>query len=552
MYLYNNGERSVCAWNAIDVKMHGFLQHGHVIGLEHGGDREGRLIVDFGCPEQRSVLVDCGQAFGCFTHPGYSSTVRPLQGAVVEVLLFDRPDHPWKWYPGRILIDCFAHMRDYARVEVIMPEQRWVEIVPDKQIRLPLAENKRSRRRLASSDFQIRTCILPHGYWILQPCLVAKLIRAMEDRFSLRFTRVFSQEMHYIRRRAHGLIKDITITRFFEKKKREFVLSSHDFSEDSNRLDEVTSEPERNKRASEDDGDLAALPVELMKEVFLSLDTIDRQRCRRSCRGWERILTLTEMCRDVRVNVLRPHPAVSSRPEGEWHRYLALYSCIFKYITPATQSICIGDTEVRCGDIDTFRKSNQALTLIKGVLNEAGSRVHRLVVQHRSLMVIPCGYELLELPMVFAEMAAHYAGLANCCDRLIWTDYSLKYGDVGKATAEFAIPLAVFVLVNVDETLMWNVFEEHVLGSGMPLNVERIAHCIGGCAGKRDKAWMVKKILKNCQTGDPRPSAHYRGIRWTEDNVASVNVRQLNTLCQRALWRYVQKWDARGKTSDKL
>ncbi|XP_055352960.1 uncharacterized protein LOC129598898 isoform X2 [Paramacrobiotus metropolitanus] len=310
--------------------------------------------------------------------------------------------------------------------------------------------------------------------------------------------------------------------------------------DDCCRLRKVASESHREDGLNAD-WHGTALPIELLKEIFRSLDTIERQRCRRICQLWDAILTSAEMCHVVHISL--EHPPFSPRLVKKWNGNYATYSCIFKHITPAARIICIRAAEWECDNRDDVKNADEAVKLIKKVLNEGGIRIDCLIVHNRSLLIDQGEPGPLRLKVVFATIAAFYSKLATCCGRLIWKNYSLRCErNNGAVLLKFYFPLAVFILGNVEGAHFWDIFEQHLCCGGLPLDMNRIAQWITSCTDKNAKARKIQKVLKDHQSCDPRPSAHYRGNTWTQDALASMDVRRLNTLCFHALWRYVQKW----------
>ncbi|XP_055357044.1 uncharacterized protein LOC129602102 isoform X2 [Paramacrobiotus metropolitanus] len=245
-----------------------------------------------------------------------------------------------------------------------------------------------------------------------------------------------------------------------------------------------------------------ALPAEILKEVFLSLPTVDQQRCRRTCLLWDAILTSgDEWKKHVRIRVEDP---------GAWdydHPFIG-YGCIFKHITPFTRTFCLEDPEanLNCAYPDDLVETNEALNLVKNVLDDAGIRVDRLILKQRKVLI---HLSELTLRVFFAEMAALFSSLASCCDRLILKQYRLNYRcRVTDNSWEFLIPSAVFVPGSVDDAQSWDVFEKHLslccVGRKRqpyqghwccpPVDIPRMASCLANLINSRERASTVKKI----------------------------------------------------------
>ncbi|XP_055330374.1 uncharacterized protein LOC129582785 [Paramacrobiotus metropolitanus] len=295
-------------------------------------------------------------------------------------------------------------------------------------------------------------------------------------------------------------------SRKFSKEKLEFIRNGKFLVEDSRRLEG----PDQEKR-SDTKWRGWALPTELFEEVFQSLDTIDRQRCRRSCQLWDAILTSTEMCKVVRVSL--KHPPFSQRLAKKWNDCYAAYGCFFKHITSAARTICIRDTEWDCDDQDDLKLADGATTLMQKLLHEAGIRIERLIVHHRSLTIDQGEPGPLKLQVVFAAIAALNSKLATCCDRLIWRRHSLKCeNSTGAIVLEFRVPITMFNLGGVGAPQIWDTFEQHLRCTGPALDMDRIAQWMARCTHRNARTKRFEKILNDFQSCDPRPSANFREI----------------------------------------
>ncbi|XP_055357717.1 uncharacterized protein LOC129602655 [Paramacrobiotus metropolitanus] len=537
MYLYElqKVKRSLYAWNAVDVEIGGLLQYGHVIGLEETDGTTPRLIVDLGCPTQDAVLVKEGAIFDSSLRP--TSKKRPPTGEQVEVLIFEHKNGPWKWYPGKILIKSFLNLEKTALIEVEINGYRQRELLPEKQIRRPLSLDKQQQKRLQPGHFVLRTCRVPNGYWTLDRFVADALCRKVEKKFHLRFTRVLSQELHYVRRCNEPPMDDADVTKLFESQNGKCVRSPNEKS--------CLSERKRKKRQTAGDCGLA-LPVEILKEIFLSLHTVGQQRCRRTCQLWDAVLTSGDEWRTfVRIQI-------EAEDDYAIHPYIG-YNCLFKHITPGTRTICLQDPE--CGldyeDREDWIKINEAVNLIRKVLDDGGIRIDRFILHQREMLI-----DLSELPlkMFFAETAALYSTLASCCDRLILKQHRLIYQCINDNSWEFRIPTAAMNPGSVDEAQIWDVFEKHLCCVGPkrelyerhrchpPVDRQRLTHCLANLINSRERASIVKKILKDYQTCDPRSSASYRNSKWILYNMANMDVGKLNKLCLLALWREMAFW----------
>ncbi|XP_055328341.1 uncharacterized protein LOC129581354 [Paramacrobiotus metropolitanus] len=245
-----------------------------------------------------------------------------------------------------------------------------------------------------------------------------------------------------------------------------------------------------------------ALPVVLLKEVFQSLDTVDRQRCRRTCPLWEALFTSTELCQEVRAMQQPPH---SSFPE-QWNSRYALYCCVFKLITPATRIIFINVAETNYTSHCNPDFAEELLDVIAAVLNGAGMHIDRLIIHQRSIR-LETAYRggQFNWSAQSAEIAAVTAKLLSCCGRVIWKDYVFTLADMGRLLVMTSrIPLAVFTRAPLDGAHIMDLWEQYLGCEGQPLDVQHIAHCLANRVNNEVKAMKVMQILQDYQSGDPR------------------------------------------------
>ncbi|XP_055336639.1 uncharacterized protein LOC129587047 [Paramacrobiotus metropolitanus] len=528
MYLYENPERSVYAWNAVDVEIDGQLQHGYVVGLKEEDSTPPRLIVDFGCPQQQAVLVPYGKIFDCsndrYCHAG--------KGTAVEVLLHDGPQRPWRWFPGTMLVPDFQHLYQVVLVEVALAGQSRRELVPRQQIRDAPGEAAQ-RTPLTADQFVIRTCRVPSGYWIMDRSRAAWLLRHLEKTLKLRLVTILSQKMHSVRRRP-----DPSLWRGHEFDEHPADVFESDWSKEAldSKFHKVTEDPDaspKRKRPLTFGERKLAVPLELLKEVFHSLDTVDRLRCRRTCQLWEAILTSAELCQVLLVSRQQFFPSLKVGGNGNY----VMYSCIFKQITPATRTICIRETVAfHLSRWNMQKETAEALALIKTTLDDADIRIVRLILYRRSIRLNESTFDrwawTSPLGLLSSETAALQSHLGARCERLVLKDYLLTVASKKSVVLmESRIPLAVFVQGQAGAAHIVDLWEQNLHCQGRPLNLQHITDGLANLITSREKAKKVMKILRDYQANDPRPSAQYRGRRWCVYNVATVDVAKLNRFC---------------------
>ncbi|XP_055328139.1 uncharacterized protein LOC129581205 [Paramacrobiotus metropolitanus] len=123
----------------------------------------------------------------------------------VQVLFRARPDHPWKWYPGALLMyfvynNCLS---DYAWVDVMVEGCSVRELFPKRQIRLPLTDRALHERRLEHGSFLIRTCSVPDAqpYGDLsttEPAVMAAFCNLLERQFHLKVVSADNRAIVYL------------------------------------------------------------------------------------------------------------------------------------------------------------------------------------------------------------------------------------------------------------------------------------------------------------------------------------------------------------------
>ncbi|XP_055353173.1 uncharacterized protein LOC129599063 [Paramacrobiotus metropolitanus] len=280
----------VDAWNAVDVRIDGQLQHGRVINVVEGG-----LIIDFECPAQRSQFVEYGRIYywslcGANTVP---------DGTVVDVLLRRQPNDAWIWYPGTVVSIGDYDYDDAAWVEVQLPQGTVSELIPWQQVRpQPTAGRKSELRRLKKNAFVIRCCPLPATiYWTIEEAFQCVLVRS-----GVMCTSLLRQTLLYLQLREDDPLKPEHLEEAYhkaQKKKKRGCCTLTKLGLRILRRWPICATTEDWEVGNSDQIGLP-LPGEMLVEVFQSLDSIGRVRCRRVCHVWNKLLTDTNFP-DVRL-----------------------------------------------------------------------------------------------------------------------------------------------------------------------------------------------------------------------------------------------------------
>ncbi|XP_055353861.1 uncharacterized protein LOC129599601 [Paramacrobiotus metropolitanus] len=391
-------KRSLDIWNAVNVEVDGLLQLGHVVGLDTTGNLP-RLTIDFGCTTQHSVLVEYGKVFDFSDSSPVIKTRKREFCCVpagdeyedVQVLLRHQPDHPWKWYPAKLLVLEFEYLQEYALVEVLLEGQRVRELIPVQQIRAPSSREDLQRRMVRPIDFVIRSCNVPQGYWTTTE-LVRDLFREKLEEWrrkrahggeGLRILSVLSQTITYLQRGGESPVSDVDAVSLLKEAERFAGFQKP-------KTVEVEEEAKRKKPLCTIELSTLALPPVLLAEVSKTLDTVERQRCRRVSHLWNEILTSDELCKEVFL----------SMKDGRYGKLpcdYATFACVFKYVTPAMRTICIRDADDNCEcgfEHENTTVTGELIKYTKKVSNASNIRIDRLVMHTRSISISQHNYSV--------------------------------------------------------------------------------------------------------------------------------------------------------------
>ncbi|XP_055354672.1 uncharacterized protein LOC129600236 isoform X2 [Paramacrobiotus metropolitanus] len=249
------------------------------------------------------------------------------------------------------------------------------------------------------------------------------------------------------------------------------------------------------------------LPTELLLEVFQSLDSIERIRCRRVCHAWNSILTTATYFPDVRVS-----GQAGYYEDFSWDGTYWMLACLFKCITSATKMVVISNL-----DRNGFW---HVAVPIKRVFNE-----------HRQIpLVVLYKCELDEdyegVPDLIERLAYK---VWNCsCARMIWSGGCIYYDGrtVGVGQRMFTIRSRADA-----EVQMWDLLE-NLQAAKEPLSVQAVSEWIADCLAHQRSTEIGEVLwrLNEYQSPDPRPTSQYRGVKWTVSNIADLDVSKLSTL----------------------
>ncbi|XP_055349881.1 uncharacterized protein LOC129596578 [Paramacrobiotus metropolitanus] len=291
-------EGSVHGWNAVDVRVDDHLQHGDVINVAPGG-----LIIDFRCAKQRALFVEFDRVY----HSPHSTqhSFQPEK----QALLRRYPDGAWIWYTGRV-VNMWRFSSDSAQLlDVELPAGAVRQVVHFHQVRTIPSEADWEELRVGNDDFVIRSCQLPAAFLAEGSELRRELFQCrLNYRYQVVCTSVLSQTVVYLQRQNKAPLTADQVDGIFKQVKKE---ERRRRPRDTAHLQLVLRQRAdvANKPRKTSGGAGAAslpLPAELLVEIFQSLDSIGRVRCRRVCPLWNDILTTEAYFPDVRVSAGHP------------------------------------------------------------------------------------------------------------------------------------------------------------------------------------------------------------------------------------------------------
>ncbi|XP_055328716.1 uncharacterized protein LOC129581578 [Paramacrobiotus metropolitanus] len=292
-------------WNGVDVRLDGKLQHSRVLNVVGGG-----LIIDFQCPAKRSQFVEYGRIF-----QWKGERWLPGAGRPVSVLLRRQPGGAWMWHAGTVLSlgEGEDSYNQATFVEVKLPQGTLRELVPGEQVRQPPREELSKVQRVEKDDFVIRCCPLSATQWSIGEtfhCILSVWSRAL-------CTSVLCQTLLYLQLREDDPLAAEEFQLAYDEAKKEKDTGGSTMTLWFNNSDRptmsiifpwvgqhwatITLNRKPMPRGRHRSG--LPLPAELLVEIFQSLDSVERIRCRRVCYRWNEHLTMEAYFPDVRMTV---------------------------------------------------------------------------------------------------------------------------------------------------------------------------------------------------------------------------------------------------------
>ncbi|XP_055350077.1 uncharacterized protein LOC129596752 [Paramacrobiotus metropolitanus] len=515
MFAYANETRYAQRWNAVDVLVDGGeLVHGEVINMVQGG-----LIIDFQCAEHRAQFVEYGSIFHCDKN-------FKRDGEDAEILLRRHPDGAWIWYPGRFLEYPLRHSyRDAEFVEVQRPQGITIrELVPLEQVRAPSSKADLEERRVGDQHFVVRC--YP---WSAEDFADG----------DLRWRETF---LYVMQRECHVICTSVCSQRLI----RFYLELQKDQPLDAQRVKGVYYETKKLEREDsllgtwqwivrhvtvgafnaktqtpDRDGVVGlSLPPELLVEIFQSLDSIERIRCRRVCSLWNILLSTPAYFRDVRVSGNVTHYGKKLHFYMEHiNRIYWIVACFVKFVNSSTQRIVLADLDaIQCTEVTGLIKKLAKTTPIPPLIFYGCS----------------FGYAKFLIQDIITGVARILARLSKC-GGVVWRKCSLHDHNVRSAIAHHAFgDLASKPQLRL---LLWELFENNLVLT-KPIDRAALAEWIAECIAQQRTKELEDQIVKGLhryQSVDLRSAAHYRNRNWTASTVSQLDVNLLTTLTVAAL-----------------
>ncbi|XP_055349946.1 uncharacterized protein LOC129596637 [Paramacrobiotus metropolitanus] len=501
----------VTAWNAVDVLVDGLLQHGHVINVAEGG-----LIIDFGCATQRAQFVEYGRIFNGQYKDNWKDDM---------LVLLPRTDGAWVWYPGQVvsLGDC-----DYDGaqcVEVQRPHGPVRELVHWPQLRAPpTKEDLEGMLRVAPGDFVIRSCPLPGAYWADGSQRLGELFKyRLKDEHAVVCKSLLSQTFLYLQCRTATPL-DAESAKFEFDEARDDIDSGYlpQTGEWMRWQGAITTPKKKRKVSGQRQLRRLPLPPELLVEIFHSLDSIGRLRCRRVCHAWNTLLTTDTYFPDVRVS---GGEAEYTDGEFEDDGLYWLISCLLKCLNSTTKVVVINQM--------IGEECTKSAGLIRHLLNG-----HRLA----ALVFYDCEFgEMCEsMKQVTGDVVAMTHDFV-AYERMVLKkcrvyDYILK----GILVTQHSFGSQSSEAMRRE---LWQVVEKS-LNLTQPLDRPAVAEWIADCIQNQRSEDIQRHLvnaLNSYQRADPRSGTEYRGRKWTTATLADLDASKLTTLTAAALSESVRR-----------
>ncbi|XP_055353177.1 uncharacterized protein LOC129599065 [Paramacrobiotus metropolitanus] len=488
-------KEDVTAWNAVDVLVDGLLQHGRVVNVAEGG-----LIVDFGSAARRAEFVQYGNIFHAKCRDSWKDDVL--------VLLRSHPNDVWKWYPGKVVsLGDYDNYDGAECVDVQLPHGTVRELVREAQLRLPPTDKDLAgAEHVKPGDFIIRSCQLPGANWsgMLGEIFKCQLNASIHNAVC---TSLQAGSFLYLQRPTDRLLKTKDMKPLYDSAWKENDRGCSLSTQEWIRRHGTLSTPQEKRTSGK--GRSLPLPVALLVEVFQSLDSIERIRCRRVCSLWNHLLTTETNFPDVRVDGRQAsfYNAEFNGADVYW-----VVSCLLKCLNSAAKMTVI----VQLKSADCARLA----ALIRHLLGE--QRLPTLVFCE-CLFGESYDETMEQLANGVVVMAQSFVSY----DRMVLKNcmvFDCVLLGILVTQHSFRIQSSEAMRMEV-----WDVVENGLNVRDRQALVERIAD---GFKNKRNEQIdrNIVNALNYYQSVDPRPATEYRGRKWTAASISDLDVSKLTAL----------------------
>ncbi|XP_055340249.1 uncharacterized protein LOC129589497 [Paramacrobiotus metropolitanus] len=554
--------------NSVDVLGDdGMMRYGRVVDVSDDG-----LFIDMLCPNRRREPVPYHSVFRpnkmskCDLKRERNSSLTVLS---VEILLPQTPSGPWIWLPGEsdsFLLENAAHQHTGAVVHwrSMGNGKSCTDFLPIERIRLPVEEALKQRRMMrnkrcaddedaAQSDhirsgtFVKRTEQLDDEFRSVSAKDVAALIKRL-DLLQLSFSCDYENSDDRDNPFYHVDVVDLVDGQLGYLSE----VGAAERSQWGRKLLRAMMVSNAHGKLSELAAIVAeemALPVELWLDVFSYLDTVTQTQLRAVCAAW---------------NALMESPALRCRiivGDESWdcikreYRVFLSLAAVYKCLRRETQHIVVdirrrrldsGNIVALC-DMIRFVADQQTEIRLKSVL--FSKLVHFLVFTHGVHDVVLADdacYKLTYSSSVCSRTLPLQHFIAICasllCNTLVMANWQvcLVYKYLRRGRGRYPVEGIVWAKVPSARLTTGSDFRcafLDALETGLPVltdqkleDVRQEFNSLGDSPNDVSVKDAVCEWLSAVQSADPRPSTHYRGKTWHEDDLQGLQLEKLSVL----------------------
>ncbi|XP_055348842.1 uncharacterized protein LOC129595763 [Paramacrobiotus metropolitanus] len=510
----------------------------HIVDVTQDG-----LIVDLLCPTRRREFAPFGTVFFPYC-PTCSTDLDELYAQVVdqqrstisvEVLVPETPAGPWIWLPGEM--QCVGRSKTLYGAAVVnwqRPDDGLpcFDIVPMQHMRL-----LRNRKNDAITCKEI-----PPGAFIRRSVDLGEEFRSLSGEDA----QVLIQRLNGCRLEIYSCFQSLPVVvvdivdgqlhymcKLGQEDKSALVSGSNLLEKieafHGELLTTIKSLREKQIAVNEDVVAWNALPNEIWQEVFSCEDTLTQTKLPTVCPTWNRLLDAPALHATL---VIR-----NSNPSCKLADFLCL-ATVYKCLSPGTQLVVINvyggycswseDYAMEVGDMIQYVAERHTGIRLRTV-HLYGIRLNWLINKDRAIVYADmdeCGLHPYDPDQSMLDTERGYDWLedfiAMCrslpCDAIQMSNcrvtlaIKLFYAEEGThlgAKFQFNIGTARLELNDGFDCALWETLEG-------ALRMPSEQQCLKIAASIKEETMeeAICKILCLAQSGDPRPSSHYREKEW--------------------------------------